>query len=447
MPTSGDFGDPAYGLLRWAWETVPGVPPVAGWHDIIYSGETFANEAQRLEREAITRGAMTKPPLKGKFNVPAGFTVDALNPNQDWGPLAAIIGSAADPDEVETDTFVHKLSRLETDVSFPKTQSFAAWRNDDMGQRFCDARFNSLAFTWAAGALIGANYGIVAKMGDYWEDPTRTVGTGTVKPQVRGLFQDDDGGAYTESATTKNLYIKIIADDATTVTFKAKIGDATTYDGANQIATKGEWLWVRDQDDVRIGDRALKIEAYFSAGIDGTFVNDDIFKFLHRRGEWVPSYVDDTLACLEVYSAILWNGDEFEVESGGLTIAKGAEAKAALGGRGPRRTRSRGQQLPTWSIQREYLDKQIRRALDQGEPVALVAEINSGVKIGTTGDLYYGFRFVSPYCIATGPTATVTSKDEANESIELTAHPSEDGTDPADISVYITTDIPDLEAA
>jgi len=440
---AGDFGDPAYGLLSWAWEVDgPGVPPVAGWHDLNFSGETLSNNATTLERQNITRAAMTPAPLDSKIETGGDYKVDAMNPEQEWGALAQIFGAAKDPVEFETDAFRHKLSRLETDITFDPTFAIRAWRNDGMGQLLPGCRVNQIQIAWSERQLVGATIGVVNMLGDYWDTPTRTTGTGTVLPRLLGLSDLN----FDPSATTKNIHIKIISQTGTAVTFKAKVGDATTYDGADQVATKGSttWFWVRDESDVLLGTRGIPVEILFPTG---TYVAADEFKFLNRRGEWVPSFPDDTIVCLEVYSSIYINGVEIEVETGGLTIAKPAEPKFGFGRRGPRRTRSRGQQTVKWTIGREYLDLAFRKRLELGTSFRAELQLRSKVGIGTTGDFQQSIGFVSPLCRASGKTASVESKTAANESIEATAHPSDDATDPADISCYIINSIPDLEAA
>lgn len=113
------------------------------------------------------------------------------------------------------------------------------------------------------------------------------TGTGLVACKLRGTTSDSASGFtgnWAPDATDKDVYIKVISDDATTVTFQAKEASAGTY-SSSQTATKGEWcfVYVGASGSISLGGRAAQVEVYFPTGANNSFVDNDVWVFPKRR--------------------------------------------------------------------------------------------------------------------------------------------------------------------
>ena len=436
------FGDPSFAQFSLAWQAAQGVPATSGWHDMEFKGETLGNKIDSLERQAITRSGMMSQPLDGKRNTGGDPSWDAPNPDEICYALANLIGKSAAPATVETGAYRHKMSRLESAVTFPSWLTARAWRNDNMAQRFHDLIVSSLEFTFQEKALISTVAKTVATLGDYWDDPVKQgAGTGTAKPQVRGASDLN----FNASATAANLWIKATSTATGTVTIKTKIGNATAYGAGTQVITRGVWTQLLDEAGVRIGDNATPVEIYYPTAGSIDAATPDEWKILWTRDVWAPTLADPTQVVSEVYSRVYLNGEEFEITGGKLTIEKPAEAKFGFGRQDARRTRTRGSQAVKLDFNREYLDLRLRKLMERGTPFAFVLDLQSRAPIGTTGALNFGIKFTGLNFKSVGSTtASATSKDKSDESITATASASTDGTYPADITVEVLNSIPDL---
>lgn len=442
VPILPGFGDPSYGLLRLAWQANLGVPATTGWHDLEMKGETAVNKSAALDRGTINRSGMTQAPLPGKLETGGDLLFGAPNPNEVAYLYAAMLGKSASPTSPETGAYLHKLDRLETGVTFAPWLSAMAWRNDGMGQRFADCLLDSLELTWAEKAVLSVTAKFVATRGDYWaDDAPQGSGTGTAVPMLRGI----NALNFNADNALNNVWVKVTATATGTVTVKAKVGDATVYGSGTQVITRGVWTQLRDQTGALMGDAANPIEYYMPAtgSIDASA--PDEAKFLWRRDQWAPSYADPTLVPNETYSRVYIDGTETEIQSGKLTITKPSAAMHGFGRAAARRTRTRGNQKVMLSFSREYLDLEVRRRIETGKPFAWVLDLRSPAGIGTTGNLFYGFRFTGLNCVPTTNTpASNQSPTKSDESMEAQLAPSSDGTYPADLTVEILNSIPDL---
>lgn len=430
--------DPANALFSWAWEPAAGLTPLAGWHDVEFSGETFSNNALTLPRANISRASMTPLPLPGKIEATAGNSFDAVNPIANWFPFAVLM-QKVDTDEPETDAFRHRISRTRTGGTFPsETIAIRIWRDDGMGQVFLMCRVSQIAITFAERALVSMEVTYVPQRGEYWDDAVKTAGTGTDLPRLRGLIAEQFA-----ALATQNFYAEVTAQVPASVTIKTKLGDADAMGATTRVVTRGEWVQVYDEADVRLGDLGRPLQIRFEVGADHDV--GDIYRFDRRRDEWAPSFADD-IVVNEVYSRVALDGVDIELESGQLTIAKPAEQRHGFGGRPARRTRSRGKQTVTWQFQREYFEEKTRGLLELATPFAFDLILDSGVIIPTTS-LTYGLNLISKNCIASGQTATATDAETMDETINFTAHPSEDATYPDDVTAEFINDTPDLLVA
>lgn len=433
--------NPSNALLAWNWEDIAGVPRRTGWHYVEFDGETLANTAEVLPRTFISRDEEEPEPLDSKITSAGELRFDNFNPEADWWLFAALLGKGV-LDEPEVDAFRLKLYRAAVGLTFPRTLSFRIWRDDGMAQQFAFCRVSQIALTVADRALSRVVATIVPIAGDYWDDSVLETGTGTAFPIVRGGPIDEQFGPLAEDES-QNAWFKTIAQTADSWTFQAKIGDAAAY-GGNQTIPRGEWFRFADQDGVLVGSLGNAPQVYVPTA--GNLVVNDEHSVARRRGEWVPTF-PDSIAVNEIYSKVVIDDVEQEMDSFSLAIAMPTEARFGIGARRARRTRQRGQQTTSGTLNREALSLDMRRRLELGYPMDLRVHMRSGVPIGTTGLYDYSGRLIMPNCKLSGATPSVESRDAYNEAINFTAHRSEDVDYPAGITYEGINDIGDPLAA
>lgn len=245
------------------------------------------------------------------------------------------------------------------------------------------------------------NSNLVAGRHDFWGTPTVT-GTGIVKPILRGTTSDAASGFtgnWAADATDKDVYIKVISDDATTVTFQAKEASAGTY-SSSQVATKGAWAFVYTgtSGTIPLGGRAAQVEVYFPTGANNSFVDADVWVFPKRR---VLSVADTDYPTPRVISEtqfrFLLNGTAIYCD-GGVTITEtvpGAASRIVAGGEQAIGTDRFGQHDVFVTINRRMVDLDLQKALMTADTVSLVAEGRNDTIVGISTN-YWGVAAVLP---------------------------------------------------
>ena len=433
-----NFGNPGESQLRWNWEDTPGVPRVAGFKDIYFSGETLTNDVGLLDREAITPGGEMLESIEGKITPGGDFMVDALNADQDYFPFAAFFGKATAATNPAAGAYVHRLSRLESGITFPETFSMYAYRKDGIPQRMLYGRFGSLELDFEKGKLNGAKFGVVSAMGDYWGNPVRVVGTNDV--HLRGVSALN----FDPHVATDNVHVKITVVGALTYTALVKVGDATAWGAITQELAIDGWTELKDEAGLYIGNKMSPVEVFAPAGM----AVNDVVKVPRRRAVWASTFADPSLATKEVSGRIYMDEVESEFTSDKVTLSIGAESVHGFGRRMPRRTQSTGQQKVKISLKRDYLDLRVRELIELGRPFAVVIDAGTDIPLGASTALDYGFRFISPRVKMAGKTATVDkATSRPSETLDCTAFESDDATYPASMTCEVRSSIADLLAA
>lgn len=291
-------------------------------------------------------------------------------------------------------------------------------------------------------------FGVEAGRFDFWGVPTRTTGTGLVLPQLRGTSSEN----WLPDATDGVVFIKIMSDSATIVTFQAKVATAGSY-SSTQTATKGEWCYVYTgaSSTVPLGGRAAQVEVYFPTGIDGSFVDADIFEFPKRRLlAVVPADYPTPRPVAETQFRFLLDGVSVYAD-GGVTInvdVPNATTRYVAGGEQPIGTDRFGQHDVTVTIDRRMVDLDLQKALMTADTVSLVAEGRNDTIVGASLK-YWGTAVVLPYLSLEGTMhdadVGAANKDEVMTLRAFRPESSftyEDLTDiDADIEVIVDTDI------
>lgn len=439
-----DF-EPSSALAGWNWEDIPGVPRATGLHYGQIDGEGFATNALVVERTVITRDAEETEGLDGKLEATGNeWRADTFNPAADWWFFAALFGKASTAAHPTVpDVYLHRFSRSESSITFPGSQTIYIARDDGAPHRIMGARASVFTLQFRERALQSASLSFVSPAGDYFGDAVRTAGAGTTGfPIVRGFLSSQ----LDLDVTDQNFHFEVTAFDATTITRKVKLGDGDAF-GAAEVVPRGRWVAIVDEAGVEQGSLGRPVQEYWPLTVD--FQVGDIFKVDSRRPEWTPTFSVNA-PVNEVLSTLKIDGEDFEVESGTLTITRPAEAKYGFGGRVARRARQRGQQTAELTFSREVLDLKPRRLLESsGAPFSFDLHLRSEVPVIPAGDprVDHYLRLIAKRCKISGSTATVQDRATYNESITARCHPNDDPTYPAAITAIIQNDVADILAA
>lgn len=243
-------------------------------------------------------------------------------------------------------------------------------------------------------------FGVEAGRFDFWEVPSVT-GTGVVKPILRGTTS----GNWDPDATDKDVFIKIIGDTASEVTFQAKEATAGSY-SSTQTATKGEWTYVYTgaSSTVPLGGRAAQVEVYFATGSNGDFVDNDVWEFEKRRTlAVVDSDYPTPRPLAETQFRFEIDGNPIYVDNG-ITLnvdVPGAVTRYAAGGEQAIGTDRKGQHDVTVTIDRRLVDLDLQKALMTGDQISLVIDGRNETVVGSSV-YYWGAWFVMPYLSVEG---------------------------------------------
>lgn len=266
--------------------------------------------------------------------------------------------------------------------------------------RHVDVIARSMDLSIAPRQNASLKFGVEAGRFDFWEVPTIT-GTGTVKAILRGTT----AGNWDADATDKDVFIKIIGDTASEVTFQAKEATAGSY-SSTQTATKGVWTYVYTgaSSTVPLGGRAAQVEVYFPTGSNGDFPDNDVQEFAKRRTLAVVDADYPTPRPLaETQFRFLLDGTSIFVDNG-VTLSvdvPGAVTRYAAGGEQAIGTDRKGQHDVTVNINRRLVDLDLQKALMTADQVSLVIEGKNDSVVGTSA-IYWGAAFVLPYLSVEG---------------------------------------------
>jgi hypothetical protein len=279
---------------------------------------------------------------------------------------------------------------------------------------------------------------MLSRAGDYWDDATRTTGTGIVAPLIRGLFEQQFA-----SDATANITMKIISQTSNTVTFKAKVSDGGTYGSGTQTVTKGAWVGLQNESGIFTGTLGMPGQVYYPAG---TYVANDEWNVLRRRAIWTPSFPGRNVVN-EVNSLIYFDDLIAEVEQMQMTMKNGSSAVFGFGGQAAKRTQKVGSQEISGNFNRPVLNLDVRHRLEMNKPFKIQSWLRSGIAIGSSVVYDYSVKITAAGCIPSGKTPTVENKSTYKDALAFTCNPSADGTYPDDVYVELFNDIPDLAAA
>lgn len=234
---------------------------------------------------------------------------------------------------------------------------------------------------------------------DTWGDAV-VAGTGVVAPILRHYSTDN----FAADSLDYDLYVKIITETATEVTFQVKKGAAGSL-SATQTATKGVWtdIYLGSPAVTPYGNWGQQIQVLFVVSIDGTYVVDDVWQFPKRR----VLTIDDadyatSRAIAEVNARFYLDGQEFGVDNGVTINVDRANVitRYSGGGEQPIGTDAAGITLVTVAVNRRLVDMDLQVALMNRASRSLVVDLRSNTAIQS--GIYYRGAFVLPQLKATG---------------------------------------------
>ena len=444
-------GDPASLTRMLAFQTTDGVPCLdAALVPYKSYGGVLSPSPTNIRRQAILTRPMRELDMRSKVDN-AGRTLhlgDADPSNH--AQLAFLLSLFQGYDLATADG--HTRWRISQQQAIDGTQLLKKLThindsNKGIPIRHTDVIARSLELSISPRQNAFLRFGVEAGRFDFWEVPTIT-GTGLVRPILRGTTP----GNWDLDATDKDVFIKVISDDATTVTFQAKEATAGSY-SSSQVANKGEWTYVFTgaSSTVPLGGRAAQVEIYFPTGANNSFVDNDVFEFAKRRtlsvvdGDYpTPRPLAETQFRFEI------NGEAIYVDNG-VTLnvdVPGAVTRYAAGGEQAIGTDRKGQHDVTVSLDRRLVDLELQKALMTADQVSLVIDGRNDTVVGTSV-YYWGMWFVLPYLSVEG---TMHDAEEGaqnfNETLTLRAFVPESDfsyggiTDfAADLEVVVDTDL------
>ena len=397
-------GDPASLTRMLAFQTTDGVPCLdAALVPYKSYGGVLSPSPTNIRRQAILTRPMRELDMRSKVDN-AGRTLhlgDADPSNH--AQLAFLLSLFQGYDLATADG--HTRWRISQQQAIDGTQLLKKLThindsNKGIPIRHTDVIARSLELSISPRQNAFLRFGVEAGRFDFWEVPTIT-GTGLVRPILRGTTP----GNWDLDATDKDVFIKVISDDATTVTFQAKEATAGSY-SSSQVANKGEWTYVFTgaSSTVPLGGRAAQVEVYFPTGANNSFVDNDVFEFAKRRtlsvvdGDYpTPRPLAETQFRFEV------NGEAICVDNG-VTVnvdVPGAVTRYAAGGEQAIGTDRKGQHDVTVTLDRRLVDLELQKALMTADQVSLVIDGRNDTVVGTSV-YYWGMWFVLPYLSVEG---------------------------------------------
>jgi len=171
----------------------------------------------------------------------------------------------------------------------------------------------------------------------------------------------------------------------------------------------------------------------------------DTFTIQRDRAVWTPTFPSIPVFN-EIFVTVTIDGTDYCLQEFSLDLTRPINPVFCIGGRFPKEIRERGQRVVSGSFTREYVDTALRKRLERGEPFKIKVEAFSGEIVA--GGYEHRMLLVSPLCIAGGSTASVSSSEEMNETIDWIGAPNSADAEGYvdDLTIVVDNTIADLTA-
>ena len=415
--------------VRIGIEALPGQPPplTASYADLLFESAGIGAEFLLTENPNLAPGGQESEGFVGKILI-EGALAGAAYPDLAFGRLVAEGQRKVTTTSPATDVYRHRMGISETNPA--KSLTVRTSRDDGAPETSALAAVAGFELSVEPNSLPTFSFDMVAARLDRWGLATAPVGTvSTTKfASLRGL-----PSAALLALTDGDIYVKVISvAGAPTVTVKAKIGAASTYDGADISVVVGadgagnpRWVSLTDENDAAIGTLDMPVQVAITTAT-GLAAND-VFRFNRESATWTT--VGPTmLAFNEIYCEITIDEEVFCLTSFTLSAAFPVAVKECIGGRFAEGLDRSGTREVRISIERKYTDRRIVDKLISGTPFALKATLSNGQ------DVEAGFPYL---LVITCPRCRATSKapearQDLTESVEFSCFRS-----PGDASGFV----------
>lgn len=423
-------GDPSALQRGYAFQTADGVPvAIADMIPFKCYGGAIAPSPKWIERLALIRRPMREKPMTSKVQMEGlAFSMGDLDPNNHM-TIAGLLSFFQGYDTTTANGHTRwRISQQQAvdGTEFLKKMTFVNDSNKGIAIRIVDLMVGGFTLGIQPNQNAKLDFRVAVGRYDFWPDAVVT-GTGVVKPILRHALSEQ----FDASATTGDVVIEIQGDTATEVTFTAKLGGGA--ESAVQTATKGVWTYVylgASDPMSPLGNQAQQIQVYFPTGIDGTFVNADVWTFQSRHAlDFADEDYPTPMPLSETQFRFYLGGEEIIVNNG-VTItadAPGLETLYSASGEQPVRSFRAGQHNITIALDRRLVDMTLQQKLMQRGVASLVVESRNDIVVGTSA-YRHGVAFVFPECVVEGAMHD-TEEGGTNYDEQLTLRPGKPATD------------------
>ena len=432
--------NPGLAQFRFGFEdTDCGLGDVSTFQDFRARSEAVGAELPQIEDDSIgafgeqLEGEESKILPDGPFNL-------------NWGPedhakfFAGYFGKSATPVESPTGVWTHKLAVTESDVSFG-SGAVEISRDRQRPTFYTGAEIAGISFATGPRAFLNGAVTLIMPRFIYHDDATQVTGTSTF-PILRGLYGFSDLELATPDLADLFVTVDAVPGSAD-FEIKAKIGLASTYDGAAIPVTVGNdadgnpifTVMKHTVNDIHVGQSdELPIELHWT-DLTGIAALDE-FRIPAVRDVWT-SVLPVRALFNEIATFITFQGQTERVREFNLDASRaGLAPDEAIGFRFVDVIDELGDRTATGNLNRRALqDLGWENHLVSGEPFTLEVLAKSTL-IGATG-VRRELKLTAKNCRASGRTASIAGAAQFDEPFPFACHPSTDGTYPAALTAEL----------
>jgi len=441
MPACSNTFNPANGLMRMGWETMCGVTPgdtALDKYFIFQPGETLSNSIEKIQRESIFSNSQRPAGLPSKIPVAGDVPVELDAEGHVY--FMANLQGATTTTNIDTGVEHHKLMPSGV-TAVPPSFTLEAWRDDDQAQLFNEGKVTQMTFSLAQRTLLTSTISMVFAHSHYWADPAILSGTPAPVPYIRHFPKFSE---WSPPSVDGDLFMKVDTITGLPGEFEAlfKVSTATAYGTEPTLMIADQWNDCIDSNStptnpLPLGTRDMPLQAYVEDPT-GLIVGDE-WEFDRDRGVWTPVY-PDVPPFNEIFATVTFGSTVYCIEQVDLTISRPAGPIWCIGGRFAKKILRRGIGDVTGSIQRQYIDTELRRRLERQEPAVLTIDCYSGEQFETGYE--HRIKITCPLIVGEGNTPTISSVDDFPETWNFSAHPDPlNGSYPDDCTIEITNSI------
>ena len=409
--TTGD-GNSSKARLGLGYQTAKNIPATS-FTDVRWNGSQFAPTFNEIPAQKIDGTGVEVQGVDAK----CGWSLAALDfGDYDLGDIThkRVLGSTAGyttTTNPTTGVYKHVIATDQTSGTACNPY-FSALLDHRDGYPF---RAHNVAFKgWEIGAVGGQNVKLMAPFEagsfDYFGLVTKTTGSGTILPTVRGFPPTETLAA---DGTDKNARVKVIS--AAGKTFKIDVG-ATSFAGPTYTAVEGSWSGLPlgleyDAANAVWGIMSDLGEIYWPTAIFADCADNDVFTVAKRRVMTAASFSTSRVISETQCRAILSGTEVIPLDGGAgwkITCTKSVTpATQSPGGRQLAAPFVRQDWRYQLQVERKFVDQTLQIANMGRTATQWVFEMNLDSFIGSSTQRYRTFIVVPSARALNKPTFSV----------------------------------------